>query len=109
MYAYWRKVMGMTMDSPEHDCPHRTHTWLALTQLHADYASARWTAASGSCGPSSSPMYRVYNLCRENFDPWPAPGHPVFESKAMLRDRVYGIRERPCSRPLRYQRRWVHP
>ena len=80
--------------------------YLALTQLHADYAlavdSGQW-----DLWPEFFTDNCIYRLQpRENFE----RGFPLatlsFESKAMLRDRVYGIRETLFHDPY-YQRHVV--
>ncbi len=80
--------------------------FLALTQLHADYAlavdSGQW-----DLWPEFFTDDCIYRLQpRENFE----RGFPLatlsFESKAMLRDRVYGIRETLFHDPY-YQRHVV--
>lgn len=74
-----------------------------LIQLHADYASAvdsgKWDA-----WPEFFTDDCVYKLQpRENFDRELPLATLAFESKAMLRDRVYGIRETLFHDPY-YQR-----
>ena len=80
--------------------------FLALTQLHADYAlavdSGQW-----DLWPEFFTDDCIYRLQpRENYE----RGFPLatlsFESKAMLRDRVYGIRETLFHDPY-YQRHVV--
>lgn len=81
-------------------------THLALTQLYADYASAvdsgDWDRWPGFFTPDG--VYRL--IPRENHE----RGFPLatlaFDSQAMLRDRVYGIRETLFHDPY-YQRHVV--
>jgi salicylate 5-hydroxylase small subunit len=80
--------------------------YLALTQLHADYALAV-DSGNWDLWPEFFTDECVYRLQpRENFE----RGFPLatlsFESKAMLRDRVYGIRETLFHDPY-YQRHVV--
>ncbi|UUX96939.1 aromatic-ring-hydroxylating dioxygenase subunit beta [Aquabacterium sp. J223] len=80
--------------------------WLALTQLYADYAAAV-DSGDWDLWPEFFTDDGVYRLQpRENFE----RGFPLatlsFESKAMLRDRVYGIRETLFHDPY-YQRHVV--
>ena len=80
--------------------------YLALTQLHADYALAV-DSGNWDLWPEFFTEDGIYRLQpRENFE----RGFPLatlsFESKAMLRDRVYGIRETLFHDPY-YQRHVV--
>jgi salicylate 5-hydroxylase small subunit len=80
--------------------------WLALNQLYADYAAAV-DSGQWDLWPEFFTDDATYRLQpRENFD----RGFPLatlsFESKAMLRDRVYGIRETLFHDPY-YQRHVV--
>lgn len=80
--------------------------WYALTQLYADYASAV-DSGDWDLWPEFFTDDCVYRLQpRENFD----CGLPLatlrFESKGMLKDRVYGIRETLFHDPY-YQRHIV--
>ena len=80
--------------------------WLALTQLYADYASAV-DSGNWDLWPEFFTDDYVYRLQpRENHE----RGFPLatlsFESKGMLRDRVYGIRETLFHDPY-YQRHVV--
>jgi salicylate 5-hydroxylase small subunit len=80
--------------------------WLALNQLYADYAAAV-DSGDWDLWPEFFTDDGVYRLQpRENFE----RGFPLatlsFESKAMLRDRVYGIRETLFHDPY-YQRHVV--
>ena len=95
MYEYWRKVMeALTMDFQD---------YFALTQLYADYASAV-SSGQWELWPEFFTEECTYRLQpRENYD----RGFPLatlsFESKGMLKDRVYGIRETLFHDPY-YQR-----
>ena len=80
--------------------------WIALTQLYADYASAV-DSGNWSVWPEFFTEQCVYRLQpRENFE----RGFPLatlsFESKGMLKDRSYGIRETLFHDPY-YQRHIV--
>ena len=80
--------------------------YLALTQLYADYAAAV-SSSQWDLWPEFFTDECVYRLQpRENFD----RGFPLatlsFESKGMLKDRVYGIRETLFHDPY-YQRHVV--
>jgi salicylate 5-hydroxylase small subunit len=80
--------------------------WLALTQLYADYASAV-DSGDWDLWPEFFTDDCVYRLVpRENHE----RGFPLatlsFESKGMLKDRVYGIRETLFHDPY-YQRHVV--
>ena len=80
--------------------------WLALTQLYADYASAV-DSGNWDLWPEYFTDECVYRLQpRENHE----RGFPLatlsFESKGMLRDRVYGIKETLFHDPY-YQRHVV--
>jgi salicylate 5-hydroxylase small subunit len=80
--------------------------WMALTQLYADYASAV-DSGDWTLWPEFFTEACVYRLQpRENFE----RGFPLatlsFESKGMLRDRVYGIQETLFHDPY-YQRHVV--
>jgi salicylate 5-hydroxylase small subunit len=80
--------------------------WMALTQLYADYASAV-DSGNWNLWPEFFIDQCVYRLQpRENFE----RGFPLatlsFESKGMLKDRVYGIRETLFHDPY-YQRHIV--
>lgn len=80
--------------------------WLALTQLHADYASAV-DSGNWDLWPEFFTDDCVYRLQpRENFE----RGFPLatlaFTSKGMLKDRVYGIKETLFHDPY-YQRHVV--
>ena len=80
--------------------------WLALTQLHADYASA---VASGhwDLWPEFSTEDGVYRLQpRENHERGLPLATLSFTSKGMLKDRVYGIKETLFHDPY-YQRHVV--
>ena len=81
-------------------------TWQALSQLYADYASAV-DSGNWELWPEFFTDDCVYRLQpRENHE----RGFPLatlsFESKGMLRDRVYGIRETLFHDPY-YQRHVV--
>jgi salicylate 5-hydroxylase small subunit len=80
--------------------------WMALTRLYADYAS---TVDSGNWDlwPEFFTEQCIYRLQpRENFE----RGFPLatlsFESKGMLKDRIYGVRETLFHDPY-YQRHIV--
>lgn len=80
--------------------------WIALTQLYADYARAV-DYGDWSLWPEFFTEQCVYRLQpRENFE----RGFPLatlsFESKGMLKDRVYGIQETLFHDPY-YQRHIV--
>ena len=80
--------------------------WLALTQLHADYASAV-DSGNWDLWPEFFTEQCVYRLQpRENHE----RGFPLatlsFTSKGMLKDRVYGIKETLFHDPY-YQRHVV--
>jgi salicylate 5-hydroxylase small subunit len=80
--------------------------WMALMQLYADYASAV-DSGNWNLWPEFFIDQCVYRLQpRENFE----RGFPLatlsFESKGMLKDRVYGIRETLFHDPY-YQRHIV--
>ncbi|SMG60413.1 aromatic-ring-hydroxylating dioxygenase subunit beta [Paraburkholderia susongensis] len=80
--------------------------WMALTQLYADYASAV-DSGNWNLWPEFFTEQCVYRLQpRENFE----RGFPLatlsFESKGMLKDRVYGINETLFHDPY-YQRHIV--
>ncbi|WP_043284053.1 aromatic-ring-hydroxylating dioxygenase subunit beta [Paraburkholderia oxyphila] len=80
--------------------------WMALTQLYADYASAV-DSGDWALWPEFFTEDCLYRLQpRENFE----RGFPLatlsFESKGMLRDRVYGIQETLFHDPY-YQRHIV--
>jgi salicylate 5-hydroxylase small subunit len=80
--------------------------WMALTQLYADYASAV-DSGNWSLWPEFFTEQCVYRLQpRENFE----RGFPLatlsFESKGMLKDRIYGIQETLFHDPY-YQRHIV--
>jgi salicylate 5-hydroxylase small subunit len=80
--------------------------WMALTQLYADYASAV-DSGDWNLWPAFFTDQCVYRLQpRENFE----RGFPLatlsFESKGMLKDRVYGINETLFHDPY-YQRHIV--
>ena len=80
--------------------------WLALTQLHADYASA---VASGNWDlwPEFFTEDGVYRLQpRENHERGLPLATLSFTSKGMLKDRVYGIKETLFHDPY-YQRHVV--
>ena len=81
-------------------------TWLALVQLHADYAAAV-DSGDWSLWPDFFTEDGVYKLQpRENHE----RGFPLctlsFDSRASLRDRVYGIQETLFHDPY-YQRHVV--
>ena len=81
-------------------------TWQALQQLYSDYASAV-DSGDWDLWPTFFTMDCVYKLQpRENHE----RGFPLstlaFDSQAMLRDRVYGIRETLFHDPY-YQRHVV--
>jgi salicylate 5-hydroxylase small subunit len=80
--------------------------WMALTQLYADYASAV-DSGDWNLWPEFFTERCAYRLQpRENFE----RGFPLatlsFESKGMLKDRVYGIQETLFHDPY-YQRHIV--
>jgi len=80
--------------------------WMALTRLYADYASAV-DSGDWNLWPEFFTEQCVYRLQpRENFE----RGFPLatlsFESKGMLKDRVYGIQETLFHDPY-YQRHIV--
>jgi salicylate 5-hydroxylase small subunit len=80
--------------------------WIALTRLYADYASAV-DSGNWSLWPEFFTEQCVYRLQpRENFE----RGFPLatlsFESKGMLKDRIYGVRETLFHDPY-YQRHIV--
>ena len=80
--------------------------WLALTQLYADYASAV-DSGDWHLWPEFFTEQCVYRLQpRENFE----RGFPLatlsFESKGMLKDRIYGVEETLFHDPY-YQRHIV--
>ena len=80
--------------------------WLALTQLHADYASAV-DSGNWDLWPEFFADDCIYRLQpRENHE----RGFPLatlsFSSKGMLKDRIYGIRETLFHDPY-YQRHVV--
>lgn len=80
--------------------------WMALTQLYADYASAV-DSSDWALWPEFFTEECLYRLQpRENFE----RGFPLatlsFESKGMLKDRVYGIQETLFHDPY-YQRHIV--
>jgi salicylate 5-hydroxylase small subunit len=82
------------------------HDHVALSQLYAEYASAV-SSGDWALWPEFFTEDAVYRLQpRENFD----RGFPLatlsFESKGMLKDRVYGIRETLFHDPY-YQRNVV--
>ena len=86
--------------------PIEPHVWLALTQLYADYVAAV-DAGDWDRWPDFFTDACVYRLQpRENHE----RGFPLatlaFTSKAMLRDRVYAIRETLFHDPY-YQRHIV--
>ncbi|HPW09245.1 MAG TPA: aromatic-ring-hydroxylating dioxygenase subunit beta [Burkholderiaceae bacterium] len=94
------------MDSPSMTARIDFDTWLALTQLHADYASAL-DSGQWELWPEFFTDDCVYKLQpRENFDRGLPLATLSFESKRMLRDRVYGIRETLFHDPY-YQRHVV--
>jgi len=77
--------------------------WLALTQLYADYASAV-DSGNWDLWPEFFTDDGVYRLQpRENFDRGLPLATMAFESKGMLKDRVYGITETLAHDPY-YQR-----
>jgi salicylate 5-hydroxylase small subunit len=80
--------------------------WMALTQLYADYASAV-DSGNWNLWPEFFTEQCVYRLQpRENFE----RGFPLatlsFESKGMLKDRIYGVQETLFHDPY-YQRHIV--
>ena len=80
--------------------------WMALTQLYADYASAV-DSGNWNLWPEFFTEQCVYRLQpRENFE----RGFPLatlsFESKGMLKDRIYGVKETLFHDPY-YQRHIV--
>ncbi|MGF7137218.1 salicylate 5-hydroxylase small subunit [Paraburkholderia sp. EB58] len=80
--------------------------WMALTRLYADYASAV-DSGNWSLWPEFFTEQCVYRLQpRENFE----RGFPLatlsFESKGMLKDRIYGVQETLFHDPY-YQRHIV--
>ena len=80
--------------------------WMALTQLYADYASAV-DSGNWNLWPEFFTEQCVYRLQpRENFE----RGFPLatlsFESKGMLKDRIYGVEETLFHDPY-YQRHIV--
>ena len=80
--------------------------WMALTRLYADYASAV-DSGNWSLWPEFFTEQCVYRLQpRENFE----RGFPLatlsFESKGMLKDRIYGVEETLFHDPY-YQRHIV--
>jgi salicylate 5-hydroxylase small subunit len=80
--------------------------WMALTQLYADYASAV-DSGDWNLWPEFFTEQCVYRLQpRENFE----RGFPLatlsFESKGMLKDRIYGVEETLFHDPY-YQRHIV--
>jgi salicylate 5-hydroxylase small subunit len=80
--------------------------WMALTQLYADYASAV-DSGNWDLWPEFFTEQCVYRLQpRENFE----RGFPLatlsFESKGMLKDRIYGVQETLFHDPY-YQRHIV--
>ena len=80
--------------------------WMALTLLYADYASAV-DSGNWSLWPEFFTEQCVYRLQpRENFE----RGFPLatlsFESKGMLKDRIYGVQETLFHDPY-YQRHIV--
>jgi salicylate 5-hydroxylase small subunit len=81
--------------------------WLALTQLYADYASA---VDSGDWDAVARVLHRRLRLppaaAREPRARLAAGHAGSFESKGMLKDRVYGIRETLFHDPY-YQRHVV--
>ena len=94
------------MDNPSMTDRIDFDTWLALTQLHADYARAL-DSGQWDLWPEFFTDNCVYKLQpRENFDRGLPLATLSFESKAMLRDRVYGIRETLFHDPY-YQRHVV--
>jgi salicylate 5-hydroxylase small subunit len=82
--------------------------WFALTQLHADYAAivdaADWDAWCDLFTDDCS--YRI--VPRENFDRGLPLATLSFESKGMLKDRAYAIRETLFHDPY-YQRHVIGP
>ena len=80
--------------------------WLALTQLYADYASAV-DSGQWDLWPEFFTDDCVYRLQpRENFDRGLPLATMAFESKGMLKDRVYGITQTLAHDPY-YQRHVV--
>jgi salicylate 5-hydroxylase small subunit len=80
--------------------------WIALTQLYADYASAV-DSGGWSLWPEFFTEACVYRLQpRENFERGLPLATLSFESKGMLKDRVYGIKETLFHDPY-YQRHIV--
>ncbi|OJX31167.1 MAG: salicylate hydroxylase [Burkholderiales bacterium 68-12] len=80
--------------------------WLALTQLHADYASAV-DSGNWDLWPEFFTEDGVYRLQpRENHERGLPLATLSFTSKGMLKDRVYGIKETLFHDPY-YQRHVV--
>jgi salicylate 5-hydroxylase small subunit len=66
--------------------------YLQISQLYADLPR-RWIPATGTCGPifTEDCIYKL--IARENHERGFPLATLMFESKGMLKDRVYGIRE----------------
>ena len=80
--------------------------WMALTQLYADYASAV-DSGDWNLWPEFFTEQCVYRLQpRENFERGLPLATLSFESKGMLKDRIYGVEETLFHDPY-YQRHIV--